>query len=115
VDAVLMPGAATVDLVAALEAAGPFGAGAAAPRIALPDLRAAHARPVGDGHLKLTLTDGAARLDAIAFGAAESGVAAAVERAAGGPLHVAGRLEINRWQGRESVQLRLEDLADPAG
>ena len=112
IDATLMPGAATRDLITSLEAAGPFGQGASAPRFAFPDLRVAHARPVGDGHLKLTLTDGGpVRLDAIAFRATATGLAAAVDRAAGAPIHVAGRLELNRWQGRETVQLRLEDAA----
>jgi single-stranded-DNA-specific exonuclease len=112
VDGTLMCGAATVDLIRALEAAGPFGQGASAPRFAFPGLRAAQARPVGEGHLKVTFTDGgSARLDAIAFNAAASGISAAVDRAAGGPMHIAGRLEINRWQGRETAQLTLEDVA----
>lgn len=111
-DGTLMPAAATRDLVDMLEAAGPFGQGAAAPRFAFPALRVVHARPVGDGHLKATLSDGGAtRLDAIAFRAGPSGLSAAIDRAAGGPIHVAGRLELNRWQGRESVQLNLQDLA----
>ncbi|MEM8822244.1 MAG: single-stranded-DNA-specific exonuclease RecJ [Pseudomonadota bacterium] len=112
IDATLMPGAATADLIRALDAAGPFGQGASAPRFAFPDLRVVYARPVGDGHLKVTLSDGGAtRLDGIAFNAVTSGLSAAIEAAAGAPIHVAGRLELNRWQGRESVQIRLEDLA----
>ena len=107
-----MAGAVTVDLVSALETAGPFGSGAPAPRFAFPDLRVAHARRVGDAHLKLTLTDGGrTRIDAIAFRAGDNGIADAVDRAAGAPMHVVGRLEINRWQGRETAQLKLEDLA----
>ena len=116
IDATLMPGAATRALVASLEAAGPFGQGASAPRFAFPALRVADARPVGDGHLKLALTDGGPqRLDAIAFRAAGTGLSEAVARAGGGPIHVAGRLEINRWQGRETVQLKVEDVAAPTG
>ncbi|MEM8849616.1 MAG: single-stranded-DNA-specific exonuclease RecJ [Pseudomonadota bacterium] len=112
IDGTLMPGAATTHLVRALEAAGPFGQGAPAPRFAIPDIRVAFARPVGDGHLKLSLTDGGpAKLDGIAFNAVASGISAAVEAAAGTPIHVAGRLEINRWQGRESVQFKVEDMA----
>ncbi|MEO0862547.1 MAG: single-stranded-DNA-specific exonuclease RecJ [Pseudomonadota bacterium] len=112
VDGTLMPGAATLALIDDLERAGPFGQGASAPRFAFPDLRVAYAKPVGDGHLKLTLTDGGpARLDAIAFRASTSGIASAIDRAAGAPLHVAGRLEKNRWQGRETVQLNVEDVA----
>ncbi|CTQ50321.1 single-stranded-DNA-specific exonuclease RecJ [Jannaschia donghaensis] len=112
IDATLMPRAATNDLVGQLERAGPFGQGASAPRFAFPDLRVAHARPVGEGHLKVTFTGGGpGRLDAIAFRATSSGIADAVTRAAGAPMHVAGRLELNRWQGRENVQLKLEDIA----
>lgn len=112
IDAALMPGAATLELIDTLEAAGPFGQGASAPRFAFPDLRVAHARPVGDGHLKLTFTDGGRfRLDGIAFRAGASGLTAAIDRAAGAPIHVAGRLEKNRWQGRETVQLKVEDVA----
>jgi single-stranded-DNA-specific exonuclease len=58
------------------------------------------------------LTDGAARIDAIAFNAVRDGISACVERAAGAPLNVAARLEINRWQGREAVQLRVVDVAE---
>ena len=116
VDGTLMPGAATRELVGQLETAGPFGQGAPAPRFAFPALRAAQSRAVGDGHLKVTFTDGGPlRLEAIAFRAGASGLTDAIERAAGAPLHVAGRLELNRWQGRESVQLNLEDVARPDG
>lgn len=116
IDATLMPTAATRDLVARLEEAGPFGQAAPAPRFALPNLRATHTRAVGDGHLKITFTDGGAkRLDAIAFRAAGTGMQAALDKAAGAPLHAVGRLELNRWEGRESVQLKLEDVAPGAG
>ena len=115
VDGTLMPSAATDGLMRALETAGPFGQGASAPRFAFPEVRVLHARPVGDGHLKVALGDGGPRrLDAIAFRAATNGIGAAIDRAAGAPLHVAGRLEMNRWQGRETVQLRIEDVAEIA-
>lgn len=111
-DGLLMPAAITPDLIAQLDLAGPFGQGARAPRFAIPEVRVRYSKPVGQGHLKLTLSDGGpARLDAIAFGAADNGIAALIERAAGGPLHVAGRLEINTWGGRQTPQLRLEDAA----
>ncbi|MEO1238522.1 MAG: single-stranded-DNA-specific exonuclease RecJ [Pseudomonadota bacterium] len=55
---VLMPGAATPDLFRALEAAGPFGMGAPAPRYAFPDQAILFAKEVGEGHLKLSFGDG---------------------------------------------------------
>jgi single-stranded-DNA-specific exonuclease len=110
-DGLLMPAACTVELIERLEDAGPFGASAPAPRFALPGLRLRHTRPVGNGHLKLTLSDGVKTLDAICFGASDNGLEAALQTHGGRPLHVAGRIEINHWNGRQTVQLRLEDAA----
>lgn len=108
----LMLPAATVELVEEFERAGPFGAGAPAPRFALPDVAIGHAKSVGTGHLKLSLTDGLGhRLDAIAFGAFDGPLGPALSAHGGARFHVAGRLEINTWQGRRAPQLRLEDAA----
>jgi len=111
-DGLLMPGAATVALVQQIEAAGPFGAGAPAPRFAFPDMKILFTKRVGTGHLKFTFGDGlGAKIDAIAFGAMDGPLGAAIEGHGGKRFHLAGRLEINVWQGRQSVQLRLEDAA----
>jgi single-stranded-DNA-specific exonuclease len=112
VDGVLMPGAATADLIEQIEAAGPFGAGAPAPRFAFPDMRIEFARQVGANHLKLGLGDGlGARLDAICFGAFDGPLGAALAGHGGARFHLAGRLELNHWNGRTTAQLRLEDAA----
>lgn len=112
VDGVLMPGAATVDLIDQISAAGPFGAGAPAPRFAFPDCQILFAKQVGSGHLKITFGDGlGARIDAIAFGAVNTAMGAALMAHGGARFHLAGRLEVNTWQGRQSPQLRLEDAA----
>ena len=110
-DGVLMPAACQVELIEQLEEAGPFGAAAPAPRFALPGLRIRYTKPVGQGHLKLTLSDGATTIEAICFDAASNGLAAALTDHAGRALHAAGRIEINHWNGRQSVQLRLDDAA----
>ena len=110
-DGVLMPAACSVELIEQLEDAGPFGAAAPAPRFALPGLRIRYSKPVGQGHLKLTLSDGATTIDAICFDAAGNGIEAALADHGGRALHAAGRLEVNHWNGRQSVQLRLEDAA----
>lgn len=116
IDAPIMPGAATVDLLERIETAGPFGQSAPAPRFALPDTAILHAKIVGDGHLKLTLGDGlGTRLDAIAFGKAQSPLGEALLVHRGARFHLAGRLEINHWNGRQTVQLRLEDAARSEG
>ncbi len=111
-DGLLTSRAATIEAVEQIEAAGPFGAGAPGPRFVFPDSQITFARQLGDAHLKLRVTDGfAASLDAIAFGAFDTALGSALAGHEGARFHLAGRLEINTWGGRRSVQLRLEDAA----
>ncbi|MEY1554808.1 single-stranded-DNA-specific exonuclease RecJ [Yoonia sp. R2331] len=111
-DGILMPGAATVELIEMIEAAGPFGAGAPAPRFAFPDCQIHFAKEVGTGHLKVTFGDGlGARIDAIAFGAMDGPLGPMLINHKGARFHLAGKLEINTWRGRQSPQLRLDDAA----
>jgi single-stranded-DNA-specific exonuclease len=112
IDAALMPGAATIELAGRIEAAGPFGQGAPAPRFAFPDMRILNARQVGDGHLKISFGDGmGGRLDAVAFDAWATPMGQALAVHGGAPFHLAGRLQISHWGGRQKVELRLEDAA----
>ncbi len=116
IDSVLMPGAVSVDLVERIEAAGPFGASAPAPRFAFPDMRIQSIRRMGETHMRLRFGDGQGNtLDAVAFGAYESDLGAAIANAQGQRLHLAGKVEINHWSGRSNVQLRLDDAALPTG
>jgi len=111
-DGVLMPGAATVELVERIEAAGPFGAGAPGPRYVFPDMQIGFAKRVGDAHLKLRFGDGlSGQLDAIAFGAFDSPLGMALMSHGGARFHLAGRIGINEWGGRRTAQLQLEDAA----
>ena len=114
-DGVLMPAAATVELVNQIEQAGPFGAGAPAPRFVFPDVQIFFAKTVGANHLKITFGDGLGkRIDSISFGAMDGPLGPMLTNHNGARFHLAGRLEINTWQGRQSVQLRLEDAAPAA-
>ncbi|PTA98624.1 MULTISPECIES: single-stranded-DNA-specific exonuclease RecJ [unclassified Sulfitobacter] len=111
-DGMLMPAAATVELAQQVEQAGPFGAGAPAPRYAFADMQIRFAKRVGESHLKISFGDGNnTKMDAIAFGAFDGPLGPALENHGGARFHLAGRLDINTWRGRQSVQLRLEDAA----
>ena len=111
-DGVLMPGAATVDLIEQLDAVGPFGAAAPAPRFGFANMQISFCKRVGTAHLKLRFGDSSgAQLDAIAFGAFDSALGCVLEGHGGGLFHVAGRLEINEWRGRKTPQVRVEDAA----
>ena len=112
ISGILMPGAATVELINQIEDAGPFGAGAPAPRFAFPDCQIHFAKQVGANHLKISFGDGlGGRIDGISFGAMDGPLGPMLVQHNGARFHLAGRLEINTWQGRQSVQLRLEDAA----
>ena len=114
IDGILMPGGATLELIEHLGRAGPYGANASAPRFAFPDCTIAFAKPVGESHLKLTISDGFEnKLDAICFGAFDSPLGAALNEAKGTKMHIVGRLEVNTWGGRSRPQMRIED-ANPA-
>jgi single-stranded-DNA-specific exonuclease len=111
-DGLLMPGAATPELIAQLDAAGPFGAGSPAPRHVFAQMQITFAKRVGERHLKLRFGDGTGpQLDAIAFGAFDGPLGPALEGHGGARFHLAGRLELNVWRGRQTAQLRLEDAA----
>ncbi|MGY6410569.1 MAG: single-stranded-DNA-specific exonuclease RecJ [Alkalilacustris sp.] len=110
IDAVLTPEAVTPDLVAALDAAGPYGAAAPAPRFALADARVTSVRRMGSAHLSLRLSGGP---EAVAFNVTGTPLGDMLESraASAGRLHLAGRLMLEHWQGRDRVRLRLEDAA----
>ncbi|MDA9288633.1 single-stranded-DNA-specific exonuclease RecJ [Amylibacter sp.] len=100
----------TIELLEQLETAGPFGAGAPGPKFALPFMRITFAKRAGESHLRLRLVDDSgASIDAIAFGAFKSDLGKTLENHKGQIFHVAGRLEIDTWNGRMRPKLNLED------
>lgn len=111
-DGLLMPAAATPELLHEIERAGPFGQGAPAPRFAFPAARITGPRRIGETHLRFGFGDGTGpTLEAIAFGAFDGPLGPALGTPGADRFHLAGRLEINTWGGRTKVQLRLEDAA----
>src|SRR5690606_4497013 len=113
IDAAITARGATTDFVHEVERAGPFGAGNPQPVFAFPAHRAKFAEVVGaGGHVKFTLTsEDGARIKAIAFRAASTPLGGVILAGNDRPLHIAGTLAIDHWQGRETVQLRLVDAA----
>ena len=110
-DGLLMPEAATLQLVEQIELAGPFGASAPAPRFAFAD-QAVTGRRMGENHLRISFGPaGGPKLEAVAFGAFDGPLGPALENPGHQRFHLAGRLEINTYAGRSKVQLRLEDAA----
>ena len=109
-DGALSARGATRDLYELIQQAGPYGAGNAEPRFAVPAVRVVRADIVGKAHVRCILSgEDGGRLKAIAFRAAETPLGQTLMDRGSGLLHVAGRLTADDWQGKRDVQLTLED------
>ena len=114
IDGAVSARAVAPEFVAMLNRAGPFGAGNPEPVVALPSHQLIHADEVGQAHLRLRFKSGdGAIVNGIAFRAVGQPLGNALAQMRGQPLHVAGSLAVDRWQGAERVQLRVCDVAVP--
>jgi single-stranded-DNA-specific exonuclease len=112
IDGAITAGAATGELFATIERAGPFGAGNAEPVFALASHLVAYADPVGSSHVRLRLRAGdGLQIGAVAFRALGRPLGDALLGARGKPVHVAGTLSLDRWNGQERVEMRVLDAA----
>ncbi|MTH63900.1 single-stranded-DNA-specific exonuclease RecJ [Paracoccus shanxieyensis] len=112
ISGLLDPAGATVELMQMLERAGPYGQAAPAPRFAFADQVIDSASTIGDSHLRLRFrSPGSPALEAVAWGAMIGPLGPALLGAKGRRFHLAGKLELSLWGGRERVRLRLDDAA----
>jgi single-stranded-DNA-specific exonuclease len=112
IDGAVSAAAANAELVTTVAKAGPYGAGNPEPVFAIPAHTVAYAEPVGEKHVRVRLRAGdGAMLNAIAFRAVGQKLGNALMESRGQPVHAAGTLSIDSWQGADRVQLRLLDLA----
>ncbi|MER8733890.1 single-stranded-DNA-specific exonuclease RecJ [Mesorhizobium sp. M1227] len=112
IDGALAAEGATLALLDTLERAGPFGAGHVAPVFALPRHRLVDARAVGSNHIRADLqSESGGRIQAIAFRAVDTALGEFLFKNRGKPVHVAGSLSGNHWNGNRTVQFRIVDAA----
>jgi len=114
IDGAISARGVTPELAATLNRAGPFGSGNPEPVIALPSHQLVYADEVGQAHLRVRFKSGdGAIVNGIAFRSIGQKLGDALTGNRGQPLHVAGSLAVDRWQGTERVQLRVLDVAAP--
>ncbi|MGE5156925.1 MAG: single-stranded-DNA-specific exonuclease RecJ [Gemmatimonas sp.] len=114
IDGAVSARAVTPELAKTLDRAGPFGSGNPEPVLALPSHQLIFADEVGQTHLRLRFKSGdGAVVNAMAFRSVGQKLGQALTQNRGQPLHVAGSLAIDRFQGTERVQLRVLDVAVP--
>lgn len=114
IDGALSAAGANRELMDLLDRAGPYGPGHPEPRFVFPAHRLSRIRHLKEAHVRCTLKapDGA-RIEACAFRVGDTPLAKLLLKGEGLPLHVTGHLRRTSWQGRESVELLIEDAADP--
>jgi single-stranded-DNA-specific exonuclease len=114
-DGVVTSGAANMEFLTNLERAGPFGSGNPEPRFAVSSAQIVRPCVVGNGHVRMILGggrgSGASGLTAIAFRAADGPLGEVLLSTRGVPVHVAGNLRGNHWQGTTKPQLIIQDAA----
>src|SRR5450631_4176786 len=114
IDGAVSARAVTAEFAATLNRAGPFGSGNPEPVIALPSHQLVYADEVGQAHLRVRFKSGdGAIVNGIAFRSIGQKLGNALTQHRGQPLHVAGSLSVDRWQGTERVQFRVLDVAVP--
>ena len=112
VDALVTPAAARA-LLGEFDALAPFGPGNPEPLIAIADVRPERPMAMRGGHIRCTLADMAgSRIKAIAWRSADTDLGRRL-MSGGGALHVVGKLKVDDWNGRDGVELEIEDAADP--
>jgi single-stranded-DNA-specific exonuclease len=104
VDMVLFPRQIDVELAEDVAALAPFGMGNPEPVFVLERVRVASKRVLKGRHLKLRLDAEGEGLDAIGFNMAERSIPEVID--------VAFSLQVNEWNGRRSVQMRLRDFRE---
>lgn len=114
IDTVIAPEGATAELLAELHRAAPFGAGNREPMVAISGAQLRSVHPVGTGHFRCRITSArGAGLKGVAFrcGPGSGREALAELLRSGAPVHLAGRLREDRYQGRFGVEFHIEDAA----
>lgn len=115
VDAELPVTEATVGLVESLAGLAPFGMGNPTPRIMLSNALVSGVRTMKDKHVKLTLEGqtpdrGTRKVDALIWNAIGTPFGDALLNTQGMRIDALGALEINEWNDRKRVQMKLDDV-----
>jgi single-stranded-DNA-specific exonuclease len=112
-DALLAPGGVAGELCDALDAAGPYGAGWPAPRVAAGPARLIKVGVVGNGHVRaIACGDDGRSFKLIAFRAAETELGQAMlSSPADRRWWLAGTIKRDEWNGGNAAEMHLEDAA----
>ncbi|MGB4100799.1 MAG: single-stranded-DNA-specific exonuclease RecJ [Alphaproteobacteria bacterium] len=101
----------TPEFVAGLNRLKPFGTGNPEPRFVVPSCRIVRADVVGEKHVRVIIDSAGTRVIGIAFRAMDNPLGKELLKPEGRNFHLAGYIRPDNWNGRNGVQLQIEDAA----
>ncbi len=111
-DGVVSIGGANVELLAHMEKLAPFGQANPNLRLWIKQVVNLRSDIVGENHIKTLLIDKVSntKLSAISFRSVGTKLGDALLASYGKTIDVAGQLRLNEWNGKQSVDLTIEDV-----
>jgi single-stranded-DNA-specific exonuclease len=112
-DGMLSISGATPELVAQLDQLGPFGQGNPSIRVVIHNVVNLKSDVVGEHHVKTLFIDrlSNARLSGIAFRVMGTALGDALLATRGQTVDIAGQLRLQVWNGKETISLTVDDIA----
>jgi single-stranded-DNA-specific exonuclease len=116
IDSIISLKGCSTELVQLMEQAGPFGAGNPGIRLMLSNIKVIRADIAGENHVRVICCEAGAdassgSLKAMAFRSSATPLGEALLNAKGRAMHIIGQARINNWQGRETVDFFIDDVA----
>lgn len=111
IDCAVSLSAVNVDFATNLAQLEPFGTGNPEPQILLQNVRVVKPAIIGSGHVRCLLSSPTgSSVSAIAFRAADNEIGQALLSNRGDVYDVVGYIKLDEWQGRQKVQMIINDI-----
>jgi single-stranded-DNA-specific exonuclease len=113
VDLTMMPGALSLSLLDIIDSVGPYGPRNPKPVFVLSDVTIRYASRLKGGHVRFSASGRDANsVSGILFRADETPLGEGLMNAGDRSVHLLGQVRRNDYQGRQSVDFHLSDMAD---
>ncbi len=110
VDAVIDTGAVNIRLAEQLEQLMPYGMCNEEPTFILMNARLSKAQNFGKGHIRCFFQGSNGKsINVVAFNMSDTSIGRTLNDHLGEVFHLLGKVRINNWQGKKSIQFFLED------
>ena len=111
-DAVLSSSALNEDFFEDINLLSPFGPGNSEPTFVLENIKIVNSSIIADKHIKIIMySNSGITIKGIAFNSRGGILENYLLKKNLKPLHIAGKLTMNEWQGKKDVEFVIQDIA----